>query len=70
MNDVILAGTKLQRDVLEILLRFRLRPVALVGDIKEMFSQVVSLRKTESITDSYEEILIPQSLSMSMKRAV
>ena len=40
MNDVMLTGPKLQRDVLEILLRFRLRPVALVADIKEMFSQV------------------------------
>ena len=43
LNDVMLTGPKLQRDVLEILLRFRLRPVALVADIKEMFSQVVSV---------------------------
>ena len=28
LSDVMLTGPKLQRDVLEILLRFRLRPVA------------------------------------------
>ena len=38
-------GPKRQRDVLEILLRFRLRPVALVADIKETFSQVVLAEK-------------------------
>ena len=36
----MLAGPKLQRDVLEILLQLGLRRVALVADIKEMFSQV------------------------------
>ena len=41
----MLTGPKLQRDVLEILLRFRLRPVALVADIKEMFPQVVLAEK-------------------------
>ena len=41
MND----ATKLQRDVLEILLRFRQKPVALVADIKEMFSQIVVAEK-------------------------
>ena len=45
LNDVMLTGPKLQRDVLEILLRFRLRPVALVADVKEMFSQVVLAEK-------------------------
>ena len=45
LNDVMLTGPKLQRDVLEILLRFRLRPVALVADIKEMLSQVVLAEK-------------------------
>ena len=34
LNDVMLTGPKLQRDVLKILLRFRLRPVALVADIQ------------------------------------
>ena len=41
----MLTGPNLQRDVLEILLRFRLRPVALVVDIKEMFCQVLLAEK-------------------------
>ena len=45
LNDIMLTGPKLQRDVLEILLRFRLKPVALVADFKEMFSQVVLAEK-------------------------
>jgi len=45
LNDAMLTGPKLQRDVLEILLRFRQKPVALVADIKEMFSQVVLAEK-------------------------
>ena len=45
LNDAMLTGPKLQRDVLEILLRFRQKPVALVADIKEMFSQIVLTEK-------------------------
>ena len=45
LNDAMLTGPKLQKDVLETLLRFRLKPVALVADIKEMFSQVVLAEK-------------------------
>ena len=45
LNDAMLTGPKLQRDVLEILLRFRQKPVALVADIKEMFSQIVLAEK-------------------------
>ena len=45
LNDVMLTGPKLQRDSLEILLQFRLRPVAPAADIKEMFSQVVPVEK-------------------------
>jgi len=45
LNDVMVTGPKLQRDVLEILLRFRLRPIALVADIKELFSQVALAEK-------------------------
>ena len=44
-NDKMLTGPKLQQDVLKILLRFRCKPVALVADIKEMFSQVVLAEK-------------------------
>ena len=45
LNDAMLTRPKLQRDVLEILLRFRQKPVALVADIKEMFSQIVLAEK-------------------------
>ena len=45
LNGVMLTGPKLQRDVLEILLPVRPGPVALVADIKEMFSQVVLAEK-------------------------
>ena len=38
LNDAMFTGPKLQRDVLEILLRFILGPVALEAEIKEMFS--------------------------------
>lgn len=41
LNDKMLTGPKLQRDITEILIRFRRAPVALNGDIKEMFNQVV-----------------------------
>ena len=45
LNEAMLAGPKLQRDILEALLRFRLKPIALVGDIKEMFSQIALAEK-------------------------
>ena len=45
LNDMMLTGLKLQQDVLEILLRFRLRPVTLAADIKEMCSEVVLAEK-------------------------
>ena len=45
LNDTMLTGAKLHRDVREVLLRFRQKPVALVADIKEMFSQVVLAEK-------------------------
>ena len=41
LNEGMLPGPNLQRDILEILLKFRSQPVVLVGDIKEMFNQVV-----------------------------
>ena len=40
LNTEMLPGPKLQNDVMDLLLRFRRRPVALVGDINEMFSQI------------------------------
>jgi hypothetical protein len=39
LNDNMLAGPKLQRDLTDILLTFRKGAVALIGDIKEMFPQ-------------------------------
>ncbi|XP_078384744.1 uncharacterized protein LOC144667213 [Oculina patagonica] len=45
LNDAMLTGPKLQGDVLEILLRFQQKPVALVADITEMFSQIVLAEK-------------------------
>ena len=40
LNDEMYAGPKLQRDLVQVLLRFCLEPVAIVGDIAEMFLQV------------------------------
>jgi hypothetical protein len=40
LNDEMWSGPKLQLDVLDILVSFRRGTVALVGDIREMFSQV------------------------------
>jgi hypothetical protein len=40
LNDEMFPGPNLQRDIVDILLNFRRRPVGLVGDIKEMFSQI------------------------------
>ena len=44
LNDAIRAGPKLQKDLLNVLLRFRRSPVALSGDISEMFLQVGLLK--------------------------
>ncbi|KAL9966671.1 hypothetical protein ACROYT_G024783 [Oculina patagonica] len=40
LNDAILPGPKLQRDLVDVLTRFRRAPVALSADISEMFLQV------------------------------
>ena len=40
LNDMMHAGPKLQNDLVNILIHFRAEPVALVGDICEMFMQV------------------------------
>ena len=72
LNDAMLPGPKLQRDVFDVLLRFRKNPVALVADLTEMFSQVVLAerdrpfhrflwRNMEStqIPDVYESVRLP-----------
>ena len=40
LNDLIYQGPKLQRDLVKVLLRFRRYPVAIAGDISEMYLQV------------------------------
>jgi hypothetical protein len=40
LNDMMLTGPKIQKDLIDIILRFRSGAVALTGDIKEMFPQV------------------------------
>ena len=39
-NDAVRAGPKLQRELTDVLTRFRRAPIALSGDISEMFLQV------------------------------
>ncbi len=40
LNDAVRAGPKLQRELIDVLTRFRRAPIALSGDISEMFLQV------------------------------
>ena len=40
LNDVIQPGPKLQQDLVDVLLRFRRYPVALVCDIAEMYLRI------------------------------
>ena len=40
LNDVIQPGPKLQQDLVDILLKFRRYPVALVCDIAEMYLRI------------------------------
>ena len=40
INTEMLPGPKLQQDIVNLLIRFREKPYAVIGDIKEMFSQV------------------------------
>ena len=41
LNDTLLSGPKLQRDIGSLLLNFRLNPIAYIADIKQMFRQVL-----------------------------
>ena len=40
LNDILLSGPALQPDIVQVLLRFRLHRVALIGDISKMFQQI------------------------------
>jgi len=41
LNDNLYCGTKLQQDLMGIILRFRLHPIMFTVDIKKMFRQTV-----------------------------
>ena len=45
LNDYILKGPKLQRDLNETLIRFRRKPVAVASDVSEMYHQISLLPK-------------------------
>ncbi|XP_058455678.1 uncharacterized protein LOC131432993 [Malaya genurostris] len=40
LNDLLLVGPVVQQDLLSIVLRFRIRPIALVADIEKMYRQI------------------------------
>ncbi len=40
LNDVIYAGPKLQKELIDVLIRFRRKPVAVACDVREMYLQV------------------------------
>lgn len=41
LNDTLLVGPKLQKDIVQILLNFRLHKVVLLADIKKMYRQIL-----------------------------
>ena len=45
----MLLGPKLQQDVFEVLLRLGNNPVALIADLKEMFSQFIMAKKDRAV---------------------
>ena len=49
LNDIIYQGPKLQRDLVNVLMRFRRYPVAIVGDISEMYLQVKIKKEDRSM---------------------
>ena len=48
MNDIIYTGPKLQRDLVEVLLRFRRFPVALVCDVVQIYLHIGIAPKDQS----------------------
>ena len=48
LNDAVLPGPKLQRELVDVLCRFRCAPVALSADISQMFLQV-GLRQQDRV---------------------
>ena len=49
-NDMMHSGPKVQQDLVNVLICLRRHPVALVGDISEMFSQLDWQRKIHPTT--------------------
>lgn len=41
LNDSLFIGTKLQQDIVSLLLRFRIHKVVLIADIKQMYRQIL-----------------------------
>ena len=41
LNDCLMVGPKVQEDILDILIRFRLHPVAFSGDVAKMYRQLM-----------------------------
>ncbi|XP_050295693.1 uncharacterized protein LOC126735668 [Anthonomus grandis grandis] len=41
LNDTLLPGPKLQKDITSLLLTFRLDPIVFIADIKQMFRQIL-----------------------------
>ena len=48
LNDMIHTGPKLQKDLFDVLIRFRRNPVALACDIREMYLQIATDEKDRS----------------------
>ena len=56
LNDMICQGPKLQRELIDVLLRFRRYPVAIICDIAEMYLRIELCPEDRSVTDFYGEI--------------
>ena len=54
MSDGIHQGSKLQRELPDVLLRFRRNPLALMCDIAEMYLKTVEVTKDRPYERSYE----------------
>ena len=48
LNSCLLNGPKLQPDLVQVLMRFQCRQVALMADIKKMFLQIYQKRKDQN----------------------